>query len=285
MAYTKLHQSLVTSTIWREPSPTRIVWVTLMAIADKNGEVQASIPGLADLCRVTLEECEAALSSFLSPDKYSRTKTLEGRRIQEIQGGWFLINHPQYRAMASREDETQKASERMARHRRNKAQQSVTVTESLHIAEAEAEAEAEKGNIQATVAVALTLSSDEPAKPKLVKRGPIARNELLDAFAEACGCNPRLVTPKAWPQFGVALAEIKAVCPEVTAAELNRHAENYVTHMSKAMLTPMALAKHWALSDKPNPRAPKPAHESEYADAFEPDFQQYPNNNNNPATK
>ena len=121
---------------------------------------------------------------------------------------------------------------------------------------------------KAPVPVALTLSSDEPAKPKPAKREPIARNELLDAFAQACGCNPRFVTPKAWPQFGVALAEIKAVCPEVTAAELYRHAENYVTHMSNAMLTPMALAKHWALCDKPNPRAPQPAQESEFANAF-----------------
>lgn len=40
------------------------------------------------------------------------------------------------------QDETQKASIRMARHRRNKAQQAVTVAETLHIAEAEAEAEA-----------------------------------------------------------------------------------------------------------------------------------------------
>jgi hypothetical protein len=143
MAYTKLHQSLVTSTVWREPSSTRIVWVTMMAMADKNGEVMASIPGLADIARVTVEECETALTAFLSPDKYSRTKTLEGRRIQEIKGGWFLVNHPDYRVMASREDETQKASIRMARHRRNKAQQAVTVTETLHIAEAEAEAEAE----------------------------------------------------------------------------------------------------------------------------------------------
>jgi hypothetical protein len=125
MAYTKLHQSLVTSTVWREPHATRIVWITMLAMADKNGEIQASIPGLADLCRVSLEDCETALNAFLSPDKYSRTKDFEGRRIQEIDGGWALLNHPKYRAMASKEDATQKASERTARYRRNKALQTV----------------------------------------------------------------------------------------------------------------------------------------------------------------
>ena len=114
-----------------------------MALADKNGEVMASIPGLADLSRVTIEECETAIKSFLSPDKYSRTKTAEGRRIQEINGGWFLINHPEYRALASKEDSMQKAAERMARHRRNKALQGVTVAESKDIAEAEANPDAD----------------------------------------------------------------------------------------------------------------------------------------------
>ena len=279
IGYTKLFSSIVTSTIWVESDRTRIVWITMLAMADRNGEIQASIPGLARLAGVPIPDCEEALAKFIAPDPYSRTPDDEGRRIEKIEGGWALLNHAKYREMASRDDSKAANAERQQRHR-EKARRNAAVTlgnakvtPTLHIAEAEAEAE--KGNIQAPVPVALTLSSDEPAKPKPAKREPIARNELLDAFAQACGCNPRLVTPKAWPQFGVALAEIKAVCPEVTAAELHRHAENYVTHMSNAMLTPMALAKHWALCDKPNPRAPKPTHESEFANAFEPDFQQH----------
>ena len=51
-------------------------------------------------------------------------------------------------------------------------------------------------------------------------------------------------------------------------------------HMDSVPLTPFALAKNWALCDKPNqyPRN-KPAPRSEYADAFDPDYQQYPTNN------
>ncbi len=125
MAYTKLHQSLVTSTVWREPSSTRIVWITMLALADKNGEVMGSIPGLADLSRVTIPECEAALKAFLSPDPYSRTKVLDGIRIEEIDGGWSLVNHAKYREMASREDAVQKASARTARYRKNRALRAV----------------------------------------------------------------------------------------------------------------------------------------------------------------
>jgi hypothetical protein len=153
MAYTKLHQSLVTSTIWREPHPTRIVWITMMALADQHGEVMASVPGLADASRVSIRECEAALASFLAPDPYSRTKDFEGRRIEEIDGGWSLLNHPKYRRMASKDESKEKASARTARYRarlKQKASLSTVCdgvsTHGRDIAEAEAEAEAENKN-------------------------------------------------------------------------------------------------------------------------------------------
>lgn len=69
----------------------------MLAMSDKHGHVQASIPGLAKIAAVTLEETERAINLFLSPDKYSRTKDHEGRRIQEMDGGWLLINHGKYR--------------------------------------------------------------------------------------------------------------------------------------------------------------------------------------------
>ena len=117
MAYTKLFSSIITSTIWTEDDKTRIVWITMLACADKNGEVQASIPGLARIAGVTLEAAEAAIQKFLSPDKHSRTKDDEGRRIEEIEGGWYLLNHRKYREMASREDSTNSEAARKARYR------------------------------------------------------------------------------------------------------------------------------------------------------------------------
>ena len=86
MAYTKLFSSIVTSTIWREPSATRIVWVTLLALADKNGEVQGSIPGLAHLSGVSVDECEKAIEKLMSPDTYSLTQVADGRRLEKIDG-------------------------------------------------------------------------------------------------------------------------------------------------------------------------------------------------------
>ena len=117
MSYTKLASSILTSTLWMESDHTRIVWFALMAMADKNGEVSASIPGLANIARVPLESCRVAIARFLSPDPDSRTKTDEGRRIEEIRGGWVLVNHAEYREHASSDDKARKAAERQQRVR------------------------------------------------------------------------------------------------------------------------------------------------------------------------
>jgi hypothetical protein len=98
---------------------------------------------------------------------------------------------------------------------------------------------------------------------------PSVRNETIDALAGCGGADPLQIPRSAWSGIGKALAEIKAVCPNVNPAEIGRRSANYRTHMSPdTILTPHALAKNWALCDKPNPRAPKPAQESEFSNAF-----------------
>lgn len=121
MAFTKLFSSIITSTIWTEDDQTRIVWITMLALADRNGEVQGSVPGLARLAGVPVDACRAALATFLAPDPDSRTKDDEGRRIEEIDGGWLLLNYAKYRQMASKEEQVQKATERTRRYRAKKA--------------------------------------------------------------------------------------------------------------------------------------------------------------------
>ena len=100
--YSKLMSSIVTSSVWVEPHATFRVWIALLALKDKHGKVRAAVPGLANLCRVTIAECEQALATFLAPDPYSRTPENEGRRIEPITGGWRVLNHDFYRNMESK---------------------------------------------------------------------------------------------------------------------------------------------------------------------------------------
>lgn len=117
--YTKLFGSIVASTIWREDDKTRIVWVTMLAMANKHGDVEASVPGLADLARVSIEDVETALKTLQMPDKHSRTKDFEGRRIAPIDGGWHILNHSKYREKMSKDERrnylARKQAERRAR--------------------------------------------------------------------------------------------------------------------------------------------------------------------------
>lgn len=119
--YTKLFGSIVGSTIWSEDDKTRIVWITMLAMANQHGEVEASIPGLAKFAKVSIEATEHALEKLKSPDKYSRSKEFDGRRIEEIDGGWLILNHAKYREKASEDDRREQARIRAQRFRERNA--------------------------------------------------------------------------------------------------------------------------------------------------------------------
>jgi hypothetical protein len=118
--YTKLFAAILDSTVWREPDHVRIMWVTMLAMADQDGIVNAAIPGLADRARVTIEQCEEALECFRAPDPYSRSKEEEGRRIRDVDGGWFVINHKKYRDLLCAERQRELTRRRVAKHREKK---------------------------------------------------------------------------------------------------------------------------------------------------------------------
>jgi hypothetical protein len=115
--FTKLFDSIVTSTIWREDSDTKVVWITMLAIADRDGIVESSIPGLAHLAGVDERKTQAAIAKFLKPDRHSRSPEHEGRRIEQVDGGWRLLNYDRYREKLSPEDVREKNRIRQQRYR------------------------------------------------------------------------------------------------------------------------------------------------------------------------
>jgi len=150
MQFTKLFNSILDSTIWQEPLETKIVWITMLAMVDRSGEVHASVPGLAKRAGVTLEQCESALLCLSSPDRYSRTKDHEGRRTREIDGGWELLNHAKYRALLSAEERKEYNRKKQAEYRaekKNVNDVSMTVNDNVsnaHITDAESESDTKK---------------------------------------------------------------------------------------------------------------------------------------------
>lgn len=99
--FTKLYQSILLSSVWLESGATRLLWITMLASADREGCVYAAVPGLAHAARITVPECEAGLEVLSAPDPHSRSKEHDGRRIEAIEGGWRILNYGRYRAMDS----------------------------------------------------------------------------------------------------------------------------------------------------------------------------------------
>ena len=123
--YTKLFNTIVTSTIWQEDKDTKILWITMLAIKDAEGYVAGSIPGIANLAGLSIGETKVALDKLMAPDPYSRTKDNEGRRIAEADGGWIVLNHYKYREI--RDPEKRKEQNREAQRRyREKSKQKVS---------------------------------------------------------------------------------------------------------------------------------------------------------------
>jgi len=98
MGFTKLDEGIVLSSIWSEPPETRVVWVTMLAMADHSGFISASLPGLVRAANIPTDAVVAALKKFQEPDEYSRTPDNEGRRIEAVSGGWIILNHGKYRS-------------------------------------------------------------------------------------------------------------------------------------------------------------------------------------------
>lgn len=133
--YTKLFRTIIVSTIWQEPLETKVLWITMLALKDADGKVIASIPGLANSAGISIDKTIEGLEKFKAPDQYSTTKTKEGRRIEEIEGGWFIINHFKYLEELSLEDRRAywAMKKREARARGNKVKKKIARREEEHM--------------------------------------------------------------------------------------------------------------------------------------------------------
>ena len=102
--YSKLFSSIVTSSVWMEDDKTLRVWFAMLSLTDANGMVEGSVPGFANVARVTIPEMEHAIQVLTGPDPYSRTPDNEGRRLETVPGGWRILNYASYRSRGQAKD-------------------------------------------------------------------------------------------------------------------------------------------------------------------------------------
>jgi hypothetical protein len=114
--FTKLFSRILTSSIWSESNEVRILWITLLAATGPDGVARVTVPGLARLSNLGLQDVEKSIDILSSPDKYSRTAAQEGRRIREERTkdgnllGFFVYNYSEHRAVDATGAERQRRS-------------------------------------------------------------------------------------------------------------------------------------------------------------------------------
>ena len=125
--YVKLFGTILNSSIWGADASTRIVWVTMLVMADREGVVIASHSGLARAAALPEPEVRRALAQLEAPDEDSKSQEEDGARVVRVAGGWHLVNYEKYREI--RTEEQLRAAFRQQRHReqvRDRSQDAVT---------------------------------------------------------------------------------------------------------------------------------------------------------------
>jgi len=129
----------------------RYVWFCLLALADREGFVDMTMPAISRRINIHESVVKQAIEKFLLPDPSSRTPTEDGRRLEAIREsfGWRIINYLYYRDLRNEESRREYMKEYMRTKRSvnkkvNAANKNVNSKHSkLLLAKAEAEAEAE----------------------------------------------------------------------------------------------------------------------------------------------
>lgn len=148
--YAKVFKSMFDGSL-RGQSDAILVFVNLLVSADRDGWVDRNFQAIADETGLSLSRVKAAIQLLESPDSQSRSKDLEGRRLERIDAhrewGWRIVNYVHYRTLA-REYERREYLREKQSERRNSLRQlaSTHVNTGQHcqpIAEAEAEVDAQ----------------------------------------------------------------------------------------------------------------------------------------------
>jgi hypothetical protein len=126
----------------------------MIVLCDAGGVVDMTPQAIAARTSIPLEIIEKGLQLLMQPDKYSRTRGCDGRRIELIDDdrpwGWHIVNYDKYKWLATSEEKREADRLRIA-EKREKSKMSQSVAESsepshevANVAQVEVEVEAKK---------------------------------------------------------------------------------------------------------------------------------------------
>ena len=122
MGFTKLDDSILTSSIMKLDSATFKVWIAILSQTkpheEYGGVCRLTIPYIAESCHLSLEQVEQSCALLEAPDKYSRSRVLEGRRLVRNDDGWQVVNYQKYREYSHSEVEAQRKYDERQRRKK-----------------------------------------------------------------------------------------------------------------------------------------------------------------------
>jgi len=224
MGFTKLDEGIVLSSVWSESCEVRVVWIALLAMADQNGIIHASLPGLARSANVPMDVVQSALEKFKSPDPFSRTKDNDGRRVEEVDGGWLLLNYAKYRrwSYSDSPDAVKK------RHQRTKGDMSPNVpTSEGHSASSSVSSSVSFLSSKPRSDTNDVSTNDEPAKEDGLHS--VISSLWFRVYEELKGSKPAWISrgPTNYPKMIQALAEMKRPIEDYEKAMRNGFADSW----------------------------------------------------------
>lgn len=110
--WTPLWSSIIESSVWREPYHVRLLWLTMLAVKDSDHVVRSDSYKLSIKANLSEGEVLEALEILKAPDRRRISKQeFDGRRIEEVEEGWLILNGDKYRKMMSKLAERNRKSQ------------------------------------------------------------------------------------------------------------------------------------------------------------------------------
>jgi hypothetical protein len=117
VSFTKLFPEILTSTIWQEPNDCKVLWFAILALKGPDQICRATIPALAQIASISIDDCKRYMTKFQEPDEYSRSQEHEGRRLEQVEGGYLVLNGERYQYERSRLERKEYIRQKVSEHR------------------------------------------------------------------------------------------------------------------------------------------------------------------------
>ena len=123
--WTPIFRKIVDSSVWMEDDAVCKVWITLLALKDRDQVVRSTAFTIGKMFWPREDGFElkamAALERLASPDR-SRVEPqpYDGRRIEKVEGGWLILNGQKYEDIMRGINRNRYQAEKQAEYRRRK---------------------------------------------------------------------------------------------------------------------------------------------------------------------